>query len=98
MRARAHGRLVEKHGAVQQRVLLPSRRMNAPLNSAVQRMWHIHDSQGQILPLAFRRKSPTPFMMFPPRSEAVGPAAGAQKAFCVKRELNQTFLAMQFTT
>ena len=33
--------------------------------SAFERTWHIYDSQGQILALAFRCKSLKPFTVFP---------------------------------
>ena len=39
--------------------------------SAVERIWHIKDSQGQITALAFRLKSFTPLSVFPLDSEAV---------------------------
>ena len=38
--------------------------------AAVERMWHIQDSQGQILALPFRFKSVKPFKVFPLRSKA----------------------------
>ena len=44
--------------------------MHASL-TAVERIWHTPDSQGQILALAFRRKSSKPSKLFPLRSEAV---------------------------
>ena len=39
--------------------------------SAVERMWHMEGSQGQILALAFWSKSSRPFEIFPFRSAAV---------------------------
>jgi len=39
--------------------------------TAVERMWHIPDSQGQILALYFRQKSLKSYKLFPPRSAAV---------------------------
>ena len=39
----------------------------------VEQIWRTHDSQGQILPSAFRLKSLKPCEVFPLRSEAVGP-------------------------
>jgi len=38
--------------------------------TAVERMWQMQDSQGQILALAFRQKSSKPCKVFPLRSEA----------------------------
>jgi len=38
--------------------------------AAVKKIWHLQDSQGQILALAFRRKCLKSFEMFPVRSVA----------------------------
>jgi len=43
------------------------------LRAAVERTWHISDSLGQILALAFRTMSIKPLKLFPLRLEAKGP-------------------------
>jgi len=35
----------------------------------LEQMWHMQDSRGQILALAFRKRSLEPFKLFPLRSE-----------------------------
>ena len=42
----------------------------APREASIERIWHIQDSQGQILALALRHKSFKPSKLFPLRSEA----------------------------
>ena len=41
------------------------------LLAAVKQTWHIPYNQGQILAMAFRQKSPTPFVLLLVRSEVV---------------------------
>ena len=40
--------------------------------TAVEKIWHTYDSQGQILALAFMYRSLKPFKMFPLRSNVEG--------------------------
>ena len=41
--------------------------------ATVERIWHVYDSQGQILALALRQKSFKVLEMYPLRSEALRP-------------------------
>ena len=50
--------------------LEPTHSLRANAGTAVERIWHIHHSQGQMLALAFRQKSLTPWKLFPLRPEA----------------------------
>ena len=48
-------------------------RERAQPGTAVEQMWHMQDSHGQILALALRQKSLQRLKLFPLRSEAAGP-------------------------
>ena len=59
------------------------------MRAVVQRIWQIKDSQGQMLALAFRHKSSTPFKLSLPRWAA---AQGVASDWCVVRARGDMYI------
>ena len=68
---------------------------SAVQKTAVERIWHIEDIQGQVLALTFRLKSVTRFKVFPLRSKAgAAPISRIQHRFFVNNLIPKHFRHM----